>query len=186
MELTLLDHLRLTFGHIVHRHRAHTRLAHARARRHRWLQGAEALLMIGVIPLSARAAFGGGEAYGVAGAAVATLALATLVVHLMFDLDRSAQAHAASASRLWLIRERYRGLLSDLQDGVIDVEAARRQRDALMEELHGIYANAPAADPQADRTVGETIAMTDDRALTDEEIDLFLPKSLQKGATARS
>jgi hypothetical protein len=183
VELTLLDHLRLTFGHIVHRHRAHARLAHARGRWHRWLLGAEALLMIGVTSLSARAAFGGGEAYAAAGAVFATLALATLVVHLMFDLDRSARAHAVCASRLWLIRERYRGLLSDLHDGVIDIEAGRQQRDALMEELHGIYANAPAADPQTDRTVAETIATTDDRALTDEEIDLFLPKSLQKGGS---
>jgi hypothetical protein len=183
MKLTLLDHLRLTFGHIVHRHRSHTRLAHARARWNRWLLGAEALLMIGATSLSMRVAFGGGEVYAAAGAAVATFALVTLVVHLTCDLDRSAQAHAACASRLWLIRERYRALLSDLQDGVIDVEAARRQRDALMEELHGIYANSPAPDSQAYRTVGETVGTTDDEALSDEEIDLFLPKSLQKSGS---
>ena len=104
----------------------------------------------------------------------------------MFDFDRSAKAHAACASRLWLIRERYRGLLSDLQDGITDVDAARQQRDVLMEELHGIYASAPPADQQTYRTVGETINTTDDGALTDEEIDLFLPKSLQKGGVKES
>src|SRR5579862_610166 len=103
MNLTLLDHLRLTFGHIVHRHRAHTRLAHARARWNRWLLGAEALLMIGVASLSTRVAFGGGEVYAAAAAVVATFALGAFVVHLTSDLDRSAQAHAACASRLWLI-----------------------------------------------------------------------------------
>jgi hypothetical protein len=180
VDLTLLDHLRLTFGHVVHRHRAHTKRAHATARWHRSMQGAEALSMIAVTILAARAAFGGSEAYATAAAIVAVLALATLVVHLTFDLDRSAQAHAACASRLWMIRERYRSLLSDLRDGVIGIDVARRQRDLLMEELHAIYESAPPTDPQAYRTAGETVAATDDGALTDEEIDLFLPTSLQK------
>jgi hypothetical protein len=180
VDLTLLDHLRLTFGHVVHRHRAHTKRAHSTARWHRWLQGTEAMSMIAVTFLAARAAFGGSEAYATAAAAFAALALVTLVVHLVFDFDRSAQAHAACASRLWMIRERYRSLLSDLRDGVIDIEGARRRRDVLMEELHAIYESAPPADAQAYQTAAETVAATDDGVLTDEEIDLFLPRSLQK------
>ena len=37
-ELTLIDHLRLTFGHVAYRHKTHSQLAHERARRSRWLK----------------------------------------------------------------------------------------------------------------------------------------------------
>ena len=43
--LTLLDHLRLTFGHVVSRHRAHSHIAHTRAQASRRLRAVEALLL---------------------------------------------------------------------------------------------------------------------------------------------
>jgi hypothetical protein len=179
-ELTLHDHLRLTFGHVVYRHRAHAHLAYSRSRWGRWLRAAEALLMTGAAFSALGAAFGRGYAYAIAGAVLATLALATLLVHLTFDLDGAAQAHALCATRLWQIREQYRALLSDLSDGAIELDTARRMRDALMNELHGIYGNAPPADPQAYQTATQAILTADESSLPDEEIDRFLPKSLQK------
>ena len=178
--LTLLDHLRLTFGHVVYRHKAHAEIAQARARRSRWLRGTEALLTTGTALAAIAAAFGKGPAYSIAAAALATALLVVLLVHLTFDLDASARAHGACAARLWQIRERYRALLSDLTDGAIDVDAARRMRDALMLELHAIYQDAPPADRKAYEAAGHAAA--DEAALTDDEIDLFLPRSLQKGA----
>lgn len=180
MQLTLLDHLRLTFGQVVYRHKAHSQIAHSYARRSRWLRAAEASLMVGVALATCGAAFGGGRAYAVVGAVLAGFALLALLVDLAFDLDPSAQAHATCATRLWLIRERYRALLSDLADGAIDVEAARRGRDVLMSELHAIYESAPPVDPEAYQSAARTVAALDEAALSDDEIDLFLPKSLQK------
>src|SRR5947209_182627 len=103
-ELTLLDHLRLTFGHVVYRHRAHARVALAHARWSRWLRGAEAVLMTAAAFASIGAAFVRGDAHAssVAGAVFAGLAVVTLIVHLTFDFDASAYAHGACASRLWL------------------------------------------------------------------------------------
>src|ERR1700694_5942359 len=125
-QLALVDHLRMTFGHIVYRHRAHTRVAYSRLRWNRGFRAAEALLMTGVAVAALGAAFGRGYAYEIAGAVLAVLALTTFLLHLTLDLDRSAQAHAACAARLWRIREQYRGLLSDLSDGAIDMDAVRR------------------------------------------------------------
>jgi hypothetical protein len=178
-QLTLVDHLRMTFGHIVYRHRAHAQIAYSRSRWNRGLRAAEALLMTAVAVTASGAAFGRGYAYGIASAVLAVLALACLLLHLALDLDRSAQAHAACAARLWHIREQYRALLSDLLDGAIEVDTVRRRRDELAAELSGIYENAPPADLQAYQTAGHAILAADERALTDEEIDRFLPKSLQ-------
>jgi SMODS and SLOG-associating 2TM effector domain family 4 len=179
-ELTLVDHLRLTFGHVVYRHRAHTLLAHKRARWNRWMRAAEAVLMVGSALAGVAALFGQGRGALIASVAAACLAVTILLIDLAFDLGRSALAHGSCATRLWQIREQYRALLSDLTDGALDLEAARRRRDALMAELHGIYENAPPTDPQAYQTAARAIGAAEEAVLTDEEIDLFLPKSLQK------
>ena len=178
-EVTLLDHLRLTFGHVVHRHRAHSYIASSRARWSRWLRTAESLLMTGVAFAALAAAMGEGRGYMIVSAVLAGLALATLLVHLTFDLDGTAQAHASCATRLWQIREQYRAVLSDLSDGAIDLETGRRKRDDLMSRLHGIYENAPPTEYRAYQAAARAVVNGGDAALPDEEIDRFLPKSLQ-------
>jgi hypothetical protein len=45
---------------------------------------------------------------------------------------------------------------------------------------HGIYENAPPADHLAYQTAAQAILTAGEGALRDEEIDRFLPKSLQK------
>jgi hypothetical protein len=188
MFLTLLDHLRLTFGHVVYLHRAHSKIAYARALWSRRLKAAEALLMTGVVVAAAGAAVGAsvgkGRGYAIASFLFAGLSLVVLLVHLTFDLDRSARAHASCATQLWRILERYRAVMSDLTDGAIDVDTARIRRDALMSELNGIYEQAPPLDFQAYQTARQAAtadgATLTEATLTDEEIDLFLPKSMQK------
>ncbi len=181
-QLTLVDHLRLTFGHIVYRHQAHAAIARSCARRSRWLRAVETILMMAATFTALPATFGKGTAFSIATAVLVALALGTLVVHLAVDVEASGRAHATCAARLWQIRERYRALLSDLSDGAIDAAAARQRRDALVEELHAIYEDAPPADHAAFAGAGR--AASNEAALTDEEIDLFLPRSLQKAAKA--
>lgn len=183
-ELTLLDHLRLTFGHVVYRHTVHSQIAHTHAQRSRWLRGAEALLMTGVAFASLGAALGKGAGYAVTSATLAAAALVILLLHLTLDLDASVRAHRSCATRLWRIREQYQALLSDLCDGAIDLERARQRRDVLMQDLHGIYENAPPLEQQAYKAAVQSVMATGESPLSDAEIDAFLPKSLQK--TGRS
>ena len=178
IKLTLIEHLRLMFGHVLHRQRAHTYLSQKNTRWSRWLRGAEALLMAGVAAATTAAAFGKGGGYVIAAAVLAGLALIALLLHLTFDVEGLGDAHRTCASRLWRIQEQYRVLLADLSDGALDTEAGRRRRDALMEQLHAVYENAPLADPRAYQTVAREIVTADEAALTDKDIDLFLPKSL--------
>ena len=175
--LTLLDHLRLTFNQVIQNYQAHTRAAQAHARRNRWLRGTEALLMGGVSIAAAAAAFGHGQILAIVAAALAGIALIVLLVHLTFDFESSAGAHAACSVRLWEIRERYRALLSDLHDGVLDVAEARLRRDALMVELGAIYERTPISQVEEFRTPRRGAA--GEPEITDEEVDLFLPKPLE-------
>jgi len=180
VQLTLLDHLRLTFGHVVYRHRAHARLAQSLMRWSRRLRAAEVLTMLAVVLTAGAAAFNKGQGYAIASAILAAIALVILVLHLTIDLDTPAQTHTICAGRLWLIRERYRALLTDLADGSVDVDGARRGRDALMNELHAIYERAAVVDREAYQSASQAAAALDDVSLSDEEIDRFLPQSLHK------
>ena len=183
-ELTLFDHLRMTFGHIVHRHRAHTELAQSRSRWDRALRIAEVVFIVGVLVAALAAVYSRGYWYSIAAAVLSALALVVLLCHLTLDLDRSAQAHAACATRMWHLRERYRALLSDLHDGALGVDAVRRKRDELIAELREVYEDAPPVERKAYQTAGQALRTEDDdKTLSDEEIDKFLPKSLQAAKT---
>jgi hypothetical protein len=180
-DLSLFEHLRLTFGHIVYRQKAHSQIAHTRAIWGRVLRGVEALFMVGVIVSSVAAASGRGQGYVVASAVLASLSLITMLVHLTFNIDASVRTHASCAARLWQIREQYCSVLSDLHDGGIDENAARHRRDALAIEMHDFLEHAPpvAAQtyPPADQVPLE------EPTLTDQQIDVFLPKSLHKAGS---
>jgi SMODS and SLOG-associating 2TM effector domain family 4 len=165
-QLTLHDHLRLTFGQVVYDHKAHVNIACTRARWSRWLRATEALLMAGVAFATFAAAFGRGYANEIVAAILAGLALVTLLFHLTFDLEGSAQSHASCATRLWQIGEQYRALLSDLSDRAIELETARCRRDALMNELAGVYGNAPPADHHASPMAAQSMPTADEAALT--------------------
>ena len=142
--LTLRDHLHVTFSQIVEQHKSHALKALSHARWGRRLRGAEALLMGGVsLAAVVSASYGQGRIAAIVAAVLAGAALLVLLVHLAFDFDASARAHAEMTNRLWHIRERYRALLSDLHEGVVDLVGARTRRDALMNELQHIYASGP-------------------------------------------
>jgi len=179
-DLSLSDHLRLTFGHIVYRQKAHSRIAHSRVVASRVVRGVEAALMLGVVLTSLAAAYGRGPVYVIGSAVLGALALLTLLVQLTFDLDASARAHWSAAARLWQIREQYRAVLSDLHDGAIDPATVRQRRDALTTTLREFLEHAPSVAPQPHQPDDQS-ADLDEPALTDAQIDTFLPKSLQKG-----
>jgi len=142
--LTLRDHLQLTFTDILKRHNAHAAKAQSRARWSRRLRGSEAVLVGGATIASVGAAFGHGQVLAAVAATMAGAALIVLLVNLTFDFDASARAHAASGAHLWELRERYRSLLSDLHDGALSVVEARLRRDRLIDELRAVYDAAPA------------------------------------------
>ena len=142
--LTLHDHLHLTFTEIIQRHNAHVAKAQSHARWGRRLRGAEAVLLAGATITAAGAAFGQGQALAIAAASMAGAALIVVLANLTFDFDASARAHSACGAPLWGLRERYRALLSDLHDGALITEAARVHRDKLIEELRAMYETTAA------------------------------------------
>jgi hypothetical protein len=179
--LTLVDHLRLTFGHVIYTHRAHSQLALRHARWSRGLQCGEALAVISTATAAGLSVQTGQGAFAITAAVTAIAALIVFVLRLVFDFDTAASTHRACGAHLWALREQYRALLADLQDGSITLEVARERRDALMCRLHHVYENAPPFDRQAYEAARAELPAQHEAALSDEEVDRFLPESLRKG-----
>ena len=179
--LTLVDHLRLTFGHVIYTHRAHTQLAARCARWNRTLQVIEGLGLLAAVVWSVAILTTGEPAYGIATAAAAGAAVLALAARVMLDLEAAGNAHRECGARLWHIREQYRALLADLQDGHLTLDGARERRDTLMMTLHDIYEKAPMADQAAYEAARRAIPADHEAMLSDEEVDRFLPQTLHKG-----
>lgn len=179
--LTLVDHLRLTFGHVIYTHRAHARLALRHARWSRGLQAGEALLLITTVAASMAFVQAPQSAAAVVAAVAASLALVVVVVRVVFAFETSASTHRACSAHLWQLREQYRALLADLQDGSLTLDLARERRDALMQRLHEVYELAPPVDKSAYEAARGAVAAEHETGLSDEEVDRFLPPSLRKG-----
>lgn len=179
--LTLVDHLRLTFGHIIYTHRAHARLAVRHARWNRATQAAEAGFML-IAALASIALVSQMQApFAIVTAVSACGAVIALLLRLVMDFDRRAAAHRTCSAQLWHLREEYRALLTDLKDGGVAIDEARARRDAVMRELHAIYENAPPADRRTYEAARRALPTAHEDGLTDEEVDRFLPTSLKKG-----
>ena len=178
--LSLADHLRLTFGHIIYSHKTHTMTAERHARWDRWLKTAEALLLLATAVAAGIMAWTLNPVHAIVAASAAGLGIFVLILRLAFDFERTATAHRTCSSRLWLMREEYRAVLADLKDGAITIDAARARRDSLMEALHRVYEHAPPMDREHYQSARQSLKSINEAMLSDEEIDRFLPPSLQK------
>lgn len=183
-QMTLLDHIRLTFGQVVHRYKAHVRIAERLSRRIWQVRAILLALAGGTLAAAVIAVETAGGPYDRVTAVLAALMLVAYAVSVSLQLQARLYAHRWCASRLWLIREQYYALIAEITDEVVDLDQARARRDALMKELHAVYKHAPLADQVAYQTARDSLRMVDDAALADEEIDRFLPASLRKTAAA--
>src|SRR5688500_3052407 len=128
--LTLVDHLRLTFGHVIYAHRAHSELASRHARWNRWLLAAEAILIFVAAMAAIAVASGGQVPYGIVAALTASAAAIILVLRLAFDFERSALAHRACGARLSHIRGQPRAVLSAWTHALLTAAPAGQPADA--------------------------------------------------------
>ena len=184
--LTVIDHLRLTFGHVIYAQRAHAELAARHARVNRWLEAAEAILLLVVVAASIALVATAQNAYGILAAATASLATGVLIARLVFDFGTSAGAHRACSTRLWRLREEFRALLADIQDGAVTLDAARERRQALISALESVYRDAPPADRRMYEAARKAIPASYEASLADEEVDRFLPRSMRKSDSSQS
>lgn len=127
------------------------------------------------------AVFGAGKGGAAIGIGVSTILLVLNAYTKNYDLGELAQKHKQAANDLWLIREEYLSLLTDLAMGEKPIEALQTERDELLGELHSVYGGAPSTTFQAYRKAQAALKRSEDMTFSDEEIDAFLPTELRRG-----
>jgi SMODS and SLOG-associating 2TM effector domain family 4 len=179
-QLSLVDHIRLSFGSVATSYRAHARAAErlaARARQSR-------VVLIVLLGLTAAASIGaltGVRPLQIAAAALAVTALVGQAIAHALDFEARAFAHRACAARLWILCEKYRALLADVHDGLIDLPETTARRDSLLREVQSVYEHALPTDRDAYQIAREALG-TATGAPSDQDIDRLLPASLRQTA----
>jgi len=147
--VTTLDLVRLDSDHVAQNYTVHARAAER-------LAGAAFISRIVVVSLMTVAAAAAiatllapSRAYEIAAAVASMLALVAFAVLAVVGFDARVAAHRQTAHRVWLVAERYRSLVAEINDGLLDPTTILRRRDDLIHDLHAIYEHGFATDQPA-------------------------------------
>lgn len=172
--------LRECYGRVVYSHKTHekcsdillTRLSDIKL----WQIILSALTTGGFISTF----IGAGEIGTGIGVVVSTLLLVLNAYTKNYDLGELAQKHKQAANEIWLIREKYLSLLTDLAMSEKPIEQLQIERDALLESLHSVYSGSPSTTFAAYKKAQDALQTKEDMTFSDEEIDAFLPRELKR------
>jgi hypothetical protein len=180
-QLSVVEHIRLSFGDVVCSYKTHTSAAEKLARQS-WLIKTTVLALLGggVVACTA-AVVGAARAFPIVATVMVGLAFLGYASYLALDFDPRVYAHRSCAARFWLLCEKYRSLLTEIHDGVLEPQEVKERRDALIREVHNVYEQAPLADRDAYRLAKQALSSAQAQTLSDAEIDRFLPQSVQRG-----
>ena len=97
-----------------------------------------------------------------------------------YDLGEMAQKHRRAAVDIWLIREKYLSLITDLRVGLEPIEQIITCRDTLLVELHRIYTGAPGTTYKAYKKAQKALQQCEEMTFSDNEIDGMLPSDFAR------
>lgn len=178
-QISLLETVRESFGRVVYTHKTHEKMAEILETKRAVATVVEvisiSLTASGLISLN----FYDETFIKLAAASLAFLSLGFALYKAFANLDLKISENQKTACKLWLIREKYVNLISDLSEGRLSVTEAQAQRNLLQVETHKIYQEAPQTTNCAYRKAQKALKVNEDFTFSTDEIDRFLPKSLK-------
>ena len=172
--------LRECYGRVVYTHKTHEKCADL-------LLDRLSTIKIWQIVLSALTTggfvssfLGSGNIGSIIGVIISSTLLVLNAYTKNYDLGELAQKHKQAANDIWLIREKYLSLLTDLAMDDMSLNNIKIERDKLLEELHSVYTGSPSTTYQAYRKAQEALKRNEDMTFSEEEIDAFLPIELRR------
>ncbi|HXW08157.1 MAG TPA: SLATT domain-containing protein [Vicinamibacterales bacterium] len=179
--LSIVDHIRLSFGHVVQNYTVHIRAAERQAAAAMYARTVVPALLACAAALSVAVLLGAGRYTQIAAAVASAMAFLAYAVVASLGLEERMLAHRFMANRLWMLCERYRALLAEIHDGLLEPDAIRMRRDDLIREFHQIVEQAALPHRSAQGAAGR--AAWSEASLTEAQIDQFLPESLRQTTT---
>lgn len=176
----LESQLRECFGRVVYSHKTHEKCADILLSRLSQIKLWQIILSAVTTGGFIAAIFGAGKIGALVGILVSTALLALNAYTKNYDLGELSQKHRQAGTDLWIIREKYLSLITDLRMGEKPIEMLQKERDDLLMELHSVYSGAPSTTHQAYKKAQEALKRLEDMTFSDAEINAFLPKELKK------
>lgn len=99
-----------------------------------------------------------------------------------FELDKLSKEHQITANELWLVREKYVSLLTDLD--ALSLDQIESIRNELQDISYNIYKTAPKTDSYSYSKAQAALKDEEEQFFSDEELDKMLPKHLRSNQNA--
>jgi hypothetical protein len=176
----LESQLRECFGRVVYSHKTHEKCADILLSRLSRIKLWQIILSAVTTGGFVAAVFGAGDIGALIGIVISTAMLVLNAYTKNYDLGELSQKHRQAGADLWIIREKYLSLITDLRMGEKPIEALQKERDDLLNELHSVYSGAPSTTYQAYKKAQEALQQFEEMTFSEKEIDAFLPKELRK------
>lgn len=172
--------IRECYGRVVYSHKTHEKCADILLRKNGQIKMAQIVLSAIVTGGVISTFFGSGNW----GAAISVVLSTTLLVINSYtkdhDLGEIAQKHRQAGAELWIVREQYLSLLTDLRISDKPLDDIRNKRDELLQDLHAVYTGAPSTNYKAYRMAQTALKALEDMTFSDDEVDAFLPGELKR------
>lgn len=180
-EASILEgQIRECYGRVVYSHKTHEKCADILLRKNGQIKMAQIVLSAVVTGGVISTFFGSGNWGTAISAALSTVLLVINSYTKDHDLGEIAQKHRQAGAELWIVRERYLSLLTDLRIGDSSLDDIRSRRDELLQDLHGVYTGAPSTNYKAYKMAQTALKALEDMTFSDDEIDAFLPRELKR------
>lgn len=172
--------LRECFGRVVYSHKTHEKCADILLTRLSRIKLSQIILSAITTGGFIAAVLGAGRCGAFIGVVVSTALLVLNAYTKNYDLGELAQKHRQAGADLWIIREKYISLITDLRMGKKPIEFIQNERDKLLDQLHAVYSGAPSTTYKAYRKAQVALKKLEDMTFSDKEINAFLPNELKK------
>lgn len=178
-QITLVDHVRLSFASVLAAYEGH---AEAAAKIGRWNSYAK-LILLGLSGLTAATgtlAIQGGPGWQRTTAVLTAVVFGCCAAYVALNQQPLMYGHRISAAKLWVVCEKYRALLAEMHDEVLDLPALQERRNALLTEAAAVLEQSAPDDRYTYEIAREALSGPKGTGYPDSLIDRYLPVSLRK------
>jgi len=182
-QITLSDHVRLSFGSALAAYEGHAQAAAKLGRRNSYSKLA-LLGLSGVATVVSAVAVQGGYGWQMAAAILTAAVFGSCAMYIGVNQQLLVYGHRASAAKLWVICEKYRALLAEMQEDLIDLPSLQSRRNALLTESATVIEQAAPDDRYTYEIAREALSGSGGGGFPDALIDRYLPQGLRKQSPA--
>ncbi|MBP9996458.1 MAG: SLATT domain-containing protein [Lachnospiraceae bacterium] len=175
----LLDVVRQNYASVVWTHKTHEKQAEIYAKEYKCLETINiivaALTSCGIITIC----FYTNIIAQVLTAVASFITLGITAYFKSFDLRTLEVRNKAAANQFIGIRNELLNVIANIKYEKNELDENKAIYEGIMERLNKLYVDAPATTQKACDMASESLKVKKDYTFTDEEIDMFLPKSLR-------